>query len=115
MGFHCTRFGKDYTLLFLARALRMFSYGMLAVIFFQNLFLKGIAELTASAMQTGIVAGDIVISLFLTTRADRIGRVNTLMLGALLKIVTGLVYAEAESVMVLVVAGIFGVISVTGG
>ena len=62
-----------------------------------------------------IVAGDIFISLFLTTRADKLGRVNTLMIGSLLKLITGLVYAESSNVIILTIAGIFGVISVTGG
>ena len=56
-----------------------------------------------------------MISLFLTTRADKIGRVNTLMLGALLKLITGIVYAESSSIIILTISGIFGVISVTGG
>ncbi len=71
----------------------MISYGMLAVIFFENLFLKGINEMQASWIQTGIVSGDIIISLFLTTRADKLGRINTLMVGSLLKLITGIIYA----------------------
>ena len=61
------------------------------------------------------MGGDIFISLFLTTRADKLGRVNTLMLGALLKLTTGLIYSESINAVVLIIAGIFGVISVTGG
>ena len=95
--------------------MRMIAYGMLAVIFFENLFLKGISEVESSWIQTAIVGGDIGVSLFLTTRADKIGRINTLMLGSLLKLLTGLIYAEVESIAILVLAGIFGVISVTGG
>lgn len=106
---------KDFTLLYLTRFLRMFSYGMLAVIFFENLFNKGLTEQEASWIQSAIVAGDIGISLYLTTRADRLGRVNTLMAGALLKLLTGLAYAESTNVVVLTIAGILGVISVTGG
>jgi len=93
----------------------MIGYGMLAIVFFNNLFYKGITEWQASWIQTGIVAGDIVISLFLTTRADKLGRINTLMMGALLKLITGLIYAEAESHLILLISGILGVISVTGG
>jgi hypothetical protein len=115
MALHIDRFRRDYTLLFLTRIFRMIGYGMLAIVFFNNLFYKGITELQASWIQTGIVAGDIMISLFLTTRADKFGRINTLMLGALLKLITGLVYAEAESPFILLIMGIFGVISVTGG
>lgn len=102
-------------MLFLTRIFRMIGYGMLAIVFFTNLFFKGISEVQASWIQTGIVAGDIMISLFLTTRADKMGRLNTLMLGAILKLVTGLIYAESESIFILLITGIFGVISVTGG
>lgn len=69
----------------------------------------------AGWIQSFIVAGDIVISLFLTTRADKLGRINTLMLGALLKLITGIIYAESDNMTILIVAGIFGVVSVTGG
>jgi hypothetical protein len=93
----------------------MISYGMLAVIFFQHLFYKGIGEIQASLIQTGIVTGDIVISLLLTTQADKIGRINALMIGSLLKLITGIIYAQSDNITVLVVTGIFGVISVTGG
>lgn len=51
----------------------------------------------------------------LTTQADRIGRVNTLMFGALLKFVTGLCYAESSNTVILIISGILGVISVSGG
>lgn len=61
-----------------------------------------------------MILGDIIISLLLTTKADRIGRKNTLMAGAFLKIITGIMYAYSESLLVLVVTGIFGVISVSG-
>lgn len=58
--------------------------------------------------------GDIVISLYLTTKADKIGRKKTLIIGAILKIITGIFYAYSSSLIVLVVMGIVGVISVTG-
>ena len=115
MAFHCKKHCKSFVLLFITRIMRMIAYGMLAVIFFNNLFLKDITEVQAGWIQTGIVAGDIMISLFLTTRADKIGRVNTLMLGALLKLITGIVYAESSNIIILTISGIFGVISVTGG
>jgi hypothetical protein len=58
--------------------------------------------------------GDIIVSLFLTTRADIFGRKNTLMIGALLKVFTGIFYAHSSSLLILVVTGVIGVISVTG-
>ena len=93
MAFNYKRKCKDFVLLFITRIMRMFSYGMLAVIFFQNLFSKGISPTQASLIQSSIVFGDIFVSLFLTTKADKIGRINTLMLGALLKLLTGIFYA----------------------
>jgi len=97
MGFNYKLHCRDFVLLFLTRIMRMISYGMLAVVFFQNLFFKGFSEMESSWIQTGIVFGDIFISLYLTTRADKIGRILTLMLGSLLKLITGLVYAESQN------------------
>ncbi len=44
-------------------------------------------------LQTYIIVGDIIISLYLTTNADRIGRKKTLIIGAILKLITGLTYS----------------------
>ena len=66
-------------------------------------------------MQSGIVFGDILVSLILTTQADRFGRINTLMIGSALKVITGLCYAESTNPIVLLIAGVLGVISVSGG
>ncbi len=115
MAFRWTTFRNDFALLFVTRILRMFSYGMLSVIFFDNLFFKGVTEIEATLLQSATIAVDIAISLILTSKADRIGRLNTLMLGAVLKLITGLVYAESENLTLLFVTGIFGVLSVTGG
>jgi MFS family permease len=106
---------RDFVLLFITRILRMFSYGMLAVVFFNNLFSKGLTATESSWIQSGIVFGDVLISLVLTTHADRIGRLSTLMFGSLLKLVTGLCYAESSNTIILIVSGVLGVISVPGG
>lgn len=115
MAFDYRRKFKDFVLIFITRIMRMFSYGMLAVIFIDNLKFKGLNEEETSYVQSGIVFGDVLISLYLTTRADRIGRINTLMLGALLKLITGIVYAQSNNIFLLTISGIFGVISVSGG
>ncbi len=115
MGLNYQQKRRDFVFLFVTRIMRMFSYGMLAVVFFDNLFYKGLTTNEASWVQSGIVFGDIIISLILTTRADRIGRVNTLMFGSFLKLLTGMFYADASNITILTISGIFGVISVTGG
>jgi MFS family permease len=60
------------------------------------------------------LAGDAAISLWLTTSADRFGRRRTLIIGALLMIVAGIVFTLARNWAVLAVAAIIGVISPSG-
>ena len=115
MGLNYQQKCCDFVLLFVTRILRMFSYGMLSLIFFDNLLYKGLTTDQSSWIQSGIVFGDVLVSLVLTTQADRIGRINTLMFGSLLKLLTGLCYAESDNAIILVVSGILGVISVSGG
>src|SRR5438874_4773357 len=60
------------------------------------------------------LAGDTIVSLFLTTRADRIGRRRMLIVGAALMAAAGLVFASTSNFWLLVVAGTIGVISPSG-
>lgn len=104
---------KDIAILYLTRFLRMFSYGMLAVVLFENLFDKGLTEFEASWVQALIVTADIFITLWLTSRADRLGRVNTLIFASLLKL-TGLLYANTDNIVFIAILGVIGLVSVTG-
>ena len=106
---------KNVILLFLAKIFRMFSYGALSVIFYKFLLFNDIKATDIGLLQSLIAVGDIVISLYLTTRADQLGRQKTLILGAFLKMITGIFYAFSNNFIVLVIAGILGVISVSGG
>lgn len=62
-----------------------------------------------------IAIGDIVISLILTTRADKIGRKKTLALSAILKIGAGISYALSDNYLVLIISGALGVLTISGG
>ena len=62
-----------------------------------------------------IAIGDIVISLILTTRADKIGRKKTLALSAILKIGAGISYALSDNYLVLIISGAPGVLTISGG
>ena len=55
------------------------------------------------------------MTLFLSTRADRFGRRRTLFIGSVLKILAGVAFSFGTSYPVLLVAGIVGVISTSGG
>lgn len=106
---------KDIYILFITRCMRMFSYGAISVIFLQYLLKKGLSEIDSSYLQVLITIGDIIISIYLTTQADRLGRKKTLIVGAMLKIFTGLFYAYSNNFWILALSGALGVISVTGG
>src|ERR1700681_79980 len=105
---------RDGCLLFLTRLVRLFAYGSLSVVLVFYLVGLGL-----SASQTGILLaltllGDTVISLYLTTRADRIGRRRMLIVGAILMAAAGLAFACTSNLLLLIIAGTIGVISPSG-
>lgn len=59
--------------------------------------------------------GDVFLGTFLTLIADRVGRRNVLLVGSFLMILSGVAFALFENFWILLLAAIFGVISVTGG
>jgi MFS family permease len=104
----------DGRLLFLTRVLRMFAYGSLAVVLVLYLASLGIEPLTIGVILTLTLIGDTLISLWLTTRADRFGRRRVLIAGALLMAAAGVAFALTSVVALLIVAATIGVISPTG-
>jgi MFS family permease len=60
------------------------------------------------------LAGDAAISLWMTTRADRIGRRQMLIVGAGLMILAGIVFGLSNSFVLLTLAAIVGTISPSG-
>jgi MFS family permease len=60
------------------------------------------------------LVGDAGISLMLTTTADRFGRKKTLIIGALLMMVAGVVFVLTSNPILLIIAAIIGVISPSG-
>lgn len=93
----------------------MFAFGAISVIFIESLIEKGIEEKKIGFLQSSIALGDIFVSLILTTRADKIGRKRILILSALLKVFAGMSYALSDNYVLLVISGIFGVLTVSGG
>ncbi|MBI2777511.1 MAG: MFS transporter [Chloroflexi bacterium] len=104
----------DGRLLFMTRVLRLFAYGFLAVVLVLYLEALGLDPFTIGAVLTLTLIGDAAISLWLTTRADRLGRRRVLVAGALLMVGAGLVFAATSSVPILILAATIGVISPTG-
>ena len=104
----------DGWLLFLTRFTRLFAYGSLSVILVFYLVSLGLNESQTGLLLTLTLAGDVAISLFLTTRADRIGRKRMLLVGAALMAGAGVAFAVTRNFFFLVIAGTIGVISPSG-
>ncbi len=105
----------DLRVLFAARLLRMFAYGMLGVVLVLYLVRLGFGGAQIGLLLTLTLLGDVVISLWLTAHADRWGRRRTLVLGAVLMALGGAAMAMSLDFVVLVIAATIGVISPTGG
>ena len=105
----------DAWLLFATRFTRLFAYGALSVVLVFYLVGLGFSEAQTGVLLTLTLAGDTVVSLYLTTRADRIGRRRMLLIGAVLMVAAGLTFAFSRSLWILTLAGTIGVISPSGG
>ncbi len=104
----------DAWLLFATRLIRLFAYGSLSLVLVFYLVGIGLSEQRIGTLLTMTLAGDVLVSLFLTTRADRIGRKRVLLAGAALMTAAGLTFASTRVFWLLLVAGTIGVISPSG-
>jgi predicted MFS family arabinose efflux permease len=105
---------RDVALLFTTRAVRLFAYGFLSVVLVLYLAEIGIPDGQIGLMLSLTLAGDTVVSLWMTTSADRLGRRRMLLLGAGLMVLAGVVFAFTRSFALLLGAAIVGVISPSG-
>lgn len=105
---------SDGRLLFVTRFTRLFAYGSLSVILVFYLVSLGLSESQTGLLLSLTLAGDVLVSLFLTTRADRIGRRRMLIAGAALMAGAGVAFACTRNFLFLVIAGTIGVISPSG-
>jgi MFS family permease len=92
----------------------MFAYGSLAVVLVLYLASLGLDAFTIGAILTLTLVGDTIISLWLTTHADRIGRRRVLIAGSLLMVIAGVAFVATSWVPLLILAATIGVISPTG-
>jgi MFS family permease len=105
---------KDIPLLFTTRIIRMFGYGFLSVVLALYLAQRGLSEGEIGLLLTLTLAGDAAITLWITTRADRMGRRRMLVIGAGLMIMAGVIFSLTGNFILLVVTAIIGVISPSG-
>ena len=108
---HFRSLNHDALLLFLTRFIRLFSYGSVSVVLVFYLTGLGLNESQTGMLLTLTLLGDTLVSLGLTTQADRMGRRRILIIGAILMAGAGVVFACTTNFLFLVIAGTIGVIS----
>ena len=105
---------SDARLLFLTRFTRLFAYGALSVVLVFYLKSIGLSESRIGVLLTLTLIGDTVVSLILTTQADRIGRRRMLVVGSFLMAGAGIAFACTDNFLFLLLAGTIGVVSPSG-
>jgi MFS family permease len=105
---------RDGWLLFGARGVRLFAYGALSVVLVLYLAQLGLEPAQIGLLLTLTLAGDTLLSLWLTTQADRWGRRRVLLCGAALMVLAGLLFLVTRQFSLLVVVATVGVISPSG-
>jgi MFS family permease len=105
---------SDIPLLFVTRVVRLLAYGSMSVILVLYLDAIGVNEREIGVLLTMTLLGDTAISLWITTAADRAGRKRMLILGAVLMVVGGVVFAMTNNFALLLAAATVGVLSPSG-
>jgi MFS family permease len=108
------RLARDGRLLFVARAVRMFGYGFLAVVLVLYLSALGLDQVRIGLLLSLTLAGDTAVSLWMSTHADRYGRRRMLALGGVLAFGAGLAFLATDRFPLLLAAATLGVISPSG-
>jgi len=106
--------GRDAYIIIALRSLRMFTSGipsLILALFFSSLKFP---DSRIGVFMTLTLLGDVLLSLLLTLVADKLGRRKILFGGSVMMASSGVVFALSEKFWVLLVAAVFGIISVTG-
>ncbi len=114
MSFPSPFLTPDVRLLFVTRAVRLFAYGFLALILWLYLAALGLTAGRIGLLLSMTLLGDVAVSLWITTTADRVGRKRMLIVGAVLMAAAGAVFLSTDDFFLLLAAATVGVISPSG-
>ncbi|KAL1609250.1 hypothetical protein SLS59_001614 [Nothophoma quercina] len=106
--------GRDAYIIITLRSLRMFTSGipsLILALFFASLKFP---DSRIGVFMTLTLLGDVLLSLLLTLVADKLGRRRILFGGSIMMALSGVTFALAENFWILLIAAVFGIISVTG-
>jgi predicted MFS family arabinose efflux permease len=101
----------DTKLLCAQRFVRLFAYGSSTLILVSYLSELEISKAKIGLFMTLTLVGDTVLSFVFTIFADSLGRKAVLILGSVLMIAAGVIFALFGNYWVLLVAAVIGVIS----
>lgn len=113
-GFSLRALPPDSRLLFGTRIIRLFAYGLLSVALVLYLVQVGLSTAQVGMLLTLTLLGDTLVSLWMTTAADRLGRRRMLLGGAGLMLLAGGLFAGTHNIVLLTAAAIVGVLSPSG-
>src|SRR5690242_5961761 len=99
-----TTLSRDGWLLFAACGVRNFAYGFLSVVLGVYLAALGLSVEAIGGIFTAALAGGALMTLLLTSSADRLGRRRILILGAALMAAASVVFALTDQVLLLALA-----------
>jgi MFS family permease len=94
--------------------IRLFAYGSLSLILVLYLNELGMSDGEIGVLLTMTLLGDTLVSLWITTSADRVGRKRMLLTGAALMVLGGACFAATDNFWLLLVAATIAVISPSG-
>jgi MFS family permease len=92
----------------------MFAYGFLSAILVLYLARLGLKGGTIGLLLSFTLIGDSIVSLWMSTSADRLGRRRMLIVGAALMLFASLIFAATDRFLLLLIAAVVGVISPSG-
>lgn len=101
--------------IFLSRITRLFAYGGLAVVLVMYLDSLGWTQEAIGILLTATLIGDTVLTLAITSVADRFGRRKMLLLGGLLITLAGAGFLLSREPFFLFLFAVLGIISPSGG
>jgi MFS family permease len=104
----------DGWLLFATCGVRTLAYGFLSVVLGLYLAALGLEPEAIGGMFTAALAGGALMTVILTTVADRLGRRRVLIAGAALMALAGATFALTDNPLLLAAAAIVGTISPSG-
>jgi MFS family permease len=105
---------RDVALIFATRITRLAAYGLLSVVLVLYLAALGLSEARIGLLLTLSLVGDVAVSLWMATSADRLGRRRMLALGALLMVLAGAAFLLTRDFTLLALAATLGILSPSG-